>query len=397
MAGSDYLTQSGTLTFNPGETIKTINILVNGDTAFEPDETFFVNLSSATNATVAVWQGVGTIVNDDFPLTVTSFHPTPSGFDVDFNKPIDVSVLNLYDIETQQFGPADVTVVGAVTGPVRGSLAVDSDAGAITFVKTGGVLSPDTYTVTLRSAVDGFKDTDGNLLDGDGNGTPGGDYVTSFVVTSDNAVVVSVPDFAYGPGQVVNVPFNRLGLPIVVSNGSTVTAVEFKLTYDPTLLTISAFTPGNTLPTGATVAADLATAGIVSIRGASTTGFGTGAIELGQLSASVPINAAYKATQVLSFEIVSVTPANTSIKTDDALHLVAYLGDTTGNKSYSALDAQRVLRVAAGLDSGFAAYLLVDPVIIADATGNGVISALDATRILQEVVGLNPPEIEPIP
>jgi hypothetical protein len=49
------------------------------------------------------------------------------------------------------------------------------------------------------------------------------------------------------------------------------------------------------------------------------------------------------------------------------------------------------------LDSGFAAYLLVDPVIIADATGNGVISALDATRILQEVVGLNPPEIEPIP
>jgi hypothetical protein len=82
---------------------------------------------------------------------------------------------------------------------------------------------------------------------------------------------------------------------------------------------------------------------------------------------------------------------------DDALHLAAYPGDTTGNRNYSALDGQRVLRVAAGLDSGFAAYLLVDPVVVADITGNGAISSLDATRILQEVVGLDRPEIPPLP
>ena len=34
-------------------------------TAVEPDETFVVNLSGAANATIAVAQGVGTIVNDD--------------------------------------------------------------------------------------------------------------------------------------------------------------------------------------------------------------------------------------------------------------------------------------------------------------------------------------------
>jgi len=45
-AGSDYQTISGTLTFSPGETAKTVNILINGDTTFEPNETFFLNLNT---------------------------------------------------------------------------------------------------------------------------------------------------------------------------------------------------------------------------------------------------------------------------------------------------------------------------------------------------------------
>ena len=36
-----------------------------GDTVVEANETFYVNLSSATNATIADNQGIGTIVNDD--------------------------------------------------------------------------------------------------------------------------------------------------------------------------------------------------------------------------------------------------------------------------------------------------------------------------------------------
>jgi ribosomal protein L35AE/L33A len=64
-AGSDYQSASGTLTFNPGETSKPLTVLVNGDTAFEADETFLVNLTVPTNATIADNQGVGTIANDD--------------------------------------------------------------------------------------------------------------------------------------------------------------------------------------------------------------------------------------------------------------------------------------------------------------------------------------------
>lgn len=51
-APTDYQTASGTLTFAPGETSKTIAVLVNGDTNVEPNETFTVNLSGAVNATI---------------------------------------------------------------------------------------------------------------------------------------------------------------------------------------------------------------------------------------------------------------------------------------------------------------------------------------------------------
>jgi hypothetical protein len=65
LADGDYQSASGTLTFAPGETTKTIGVIVRGDTLNEADETFVVNLSSPVNATVARAQGVGTILNDD--------------------------------------------------------------------------------------------------------------------------------------------------------------------------------------------------------------------------------------------------------------------------------------------------------------------------------------------
>jgi hypothetical protein len=54
-----------TLSFAAGETTKTITVNVNGDTANEPDETFFVNLHSPAQANLADAQGQGTITNDD--------------------------------------------------------------------------------------------------------------------------------------------------------------------------------------------------------------------------------------------------------------------------------------------------------------------------------------------
>jgi len=65
-SGSDYVATSGTLSFASGVNTQTIQVTINGDTAVETNETFFVNLSNPTNgATIADSQGIATITNDD--------------------------------------------------------------------------------------------------------------------------------------------------------------------------------------------------------------------------------------------------------------------------------------------------------------------------------------------
>jgi len=76
IADNDYQAASGTLTFNSGDTTQPITVLVNGDTTFEPDETFTVHLFGESGATISNADGTGTIKNDDIAcpsaLTVNS-------------------------------------------------------------------------------------------------------------------------------------------------------------------------------------------------------------------------------------------------------------------------------------------------------------------------------------
>lgn len=66
VAPSDYVAKSGTLSFAPAETSKTVTVTGVEDSAVEPTENFRMNLSSATNgATISDSQGVGYITNDD--------------------------------------------------------------------------------------------------------------------------------------------------------------------------------------------------------------------------------------------------------------------------------------------------------------------------------------------
>ena len=64
-ADGDYAAASGTVTFNPGETAKTVDVTVNGDDTTEPDESLTLVLSNASNANILDGSGLGTITNDD--------------------------------------------------------------------------------------------------------------------------------------------------------------------------------------------------------------------------------------------------------------------------------------------------------------------------------------------
>ncbi len=324
------------------------------------------------------------------PLRLNSFTPTPSGFIAEFSDTIDTPKLNLYDVQAQTFGPPDVTLIGDTVGGLHGSLFADGDR--LTFVATGGILPRDLYTVTLRSAANGFK-----YLDGDGDGNALGDYTTTFTVDPPISVVVSLPDFTRGPSQPVNVPVSATGLPLTLSDADSVSTVELTVHYNPALLTVTGATLGNDVPAAAEVTFNSAVPGEITIGFSSPQDLDPGPAEIVVLSAEVPSSAPYAAAHVLDITTVSINGGFLPALSDDAIHVAAYFGDATGNGNYSGLDAQRVGRVFAQLDTGFEAYPVVDPVVVGGVTRNGGLSGLDARQIALETIGLAPPEIPPLP
>jgi hypothetical protein len=61
----DYTGTSGTLTFNPGETAKTVTVVVKGDKLGETNETMSLRLSSPSNSIIGRAEAFGTIVDDE--------------------------------------------------------------------------------------------------------------------------------------------------------------------------------------------------------------------------------------------------------------------------------------------------------------------------------------------
>ena len=64
-AETDYGTSTGSLTFAPGETSRTVSVALRDDVTDEPDETFYLQLRSPVNATVVTDTGTGTIRDND--------------------------------------------------------------------------------------------------------------------------------------------------------------------------------------------------------------------------------------------------------------------------------------------------------------------------------------------
>jgi hypothetical protein len=95
-APSDYRAASGKVTFNPGETSKTIDVAVNPDQEVESDETFQVNLSGAVNGTIATSSAVGTVRNDDKPRPHTGRYAgtTSQGRPIQFDVAADLQTLS---------------------------------------------------------------------------------------------------------------------------------------------------------------------------------------------------------------------------------------------------------------------------------------------------------------
>jgi Putative Ig domain/GxGYxYP putative glycoside hydrolase C-terminal domain len=351
-----------------------------------------------------------------------SFQGTPSGFALQFNAPL-LMTSTTPVLYWSGFGPtAPTPSVIVTTDPgnlndraamVAGSLLLNSATNTLTFLATNTALRADTgspvlpdgtYTVILRSsAATGWQALyrGGGYLDGLGTGTPGsGDYTQTFVVNTAAAHddVLWVPATSDGPGQPLSAPGKNQtggGYPLYLDDATgLVTSVQVTLQYDPALLIVSGVSgAGFSLRSSTPGQAVLKYSGPALPTGVQT--------PIGYLVASVPAGTSsspmpYRAKDLLHLTNVALNGGTIPVATSDGLHLVAYVGDADGSGSYTSNDAVLLTRVALQADTGFAAYPLVDPVIVADTDGAGFLPADAALQVNEASVGF-PTANLPIP
>jgi uncharacterized repeat protein (TIGR03803 family) len=351
------------------------------------------------------------------PLQVLpgSFAGTPSGFSLQLNAPILVNSMTpaLYGSGASASVTPTVTLMQTTGTPpagnvlpyqVPGSLVIDQGTNTLTFVETdtasvvnsGTPLLPDgVYVVHITSSgLNGLqaRNSGGGYLDGSHAGTPGHDFSATFTVGAAAAGddVLWVPATADGPGQALSAPgMNKVGggYPLYLDDQTgQVTDAQTTLTYNPALLTVipsSTATFTVTVPSSGT--ALLHYHGPALAAGTQTAiGFLTATVPAGTTANPVP----YKAKDLLALSGVSLNGGTIPAVGGSAVHLVAYVGDADGNGAYSSSEALLITRAALQTDTGFAAYPLVDPVIVADIDGSGFIPADAALQVNEAGVGV---------
>jgi len=199
IAGVDYTASAQTLTFPAGTATQTFSVLVNGDTTFEPNETFTVTLSNPTGGAATSGSGLGTITNDD---------SQPS-----------ISIADVSQLEGDA-GFANMTFVVSLSNPSSQSITVDwltvdgtastltadyaDDAGTLTFapgeltknaivviVGDTDVEANETFTVDLSNA------TNATIADASGTGTILDDDATPSLAIDDPTATEGDPTITF--------------------------------------------------------------------------------------------------------------------------------------------------------------------------------------------------------
>jgi hypothetical protein len=330
------------------------------------------------------------------PLQVKAFSFDSNGFAVRFNDPFDASVINLYDSTLASMGVADIILSGAASGVVKGSVVFDADFKGLRYVVSGSGLAADAYSLSLKSGPKAFHSVFGNL-DGNADGTGGDDYTTSFTLGPVPALRLSLPDFMRGPGQAVDVPATASLLPLTLASAGDVRNLSFTVRFDPALLQITGAQAGAGLPPGATLTVDTSVAGQISVTIASAAPIAAGKVTLVNLVATVPDSAAYGAVEVVDIGNVFANQTAADRADDDALHVVGYIGDTNRNAKLDKDDVTLIQRNALKVDSGFAAWSNINPLMVGDVDGDGRLTTADASRVGQKMMGGVQPMIPNVP
>lgn len=174
LAGSDYQTKTGTLTFGVGETSKTITVLVNGDRLAESDEYFLVNLTGASGASIGSGTAYGTILDNEPRLSINSVSRTEGNSGTKLMA-FTVTLSSVYD--------QNITVNYAT---FNSSATAGSD-----YLATSGTLTftPGQKTKTINVTIKGDKQKESDEA-----------FYVLLSLASSNALIAD----AYGWGTILN-------------------------------------------------------------------------------------------------------------------------------------------------------------------------------------------------
>ncbi len=177
-AGSDYdAATNQTVTFAPGETEKTITVLVTGESSVEADETFTVDLSNPTNATIDDASGTGTILNDD-----------------------SVALLSINNVSITEGDSGTQTLDFTVTRSGTTTSAVTVDYATANNTATTGDNDYESLTGTLSFASGELSKTISITINGDTPPEADETFYVNLANASANATIIN----AQGTGTIIN-------------------------------------------------------------------------------------------------------------------------------------------------------------------------------------------------
>ena len=258
-SGTDFTAASGTLTFAPNETSKTVSVPTTEDTDTEADETFTLTLSSPTNATLGDDTATGTINDNDSTAlptvnvsggsategasvtftvsllgateeTVTVQYATASGTatsGTDFTAKsgtltflplpggdiLTVSVPTTEDTDAE----ADETFTLTLSNPTNATLGANATA-------TGTINEPDEESPPLVSVSGGNSATEGNAVA----------FTITLSKASESLVTVNyTPHQARGDTATRDDDFSWLSGVLLLGPGATSGTIQVTTTDDP--------------------------------------------------------------------------------------------------------------------------------------------------------------------
>jgi hypothetical protein len=246
--GGDFLPASGTLTFAPNQTSKTVTVVVNGDSLDEHEESFTLGLSNPTNATLGDPAGLATITDNDPTPTLEIDNATVTEGDAGTSTAT-------FTLRLSAVSGLDVSVDYATEEQTASSPA-DFTASTGTLVLGAGQ-SEKTFAIDVKGdALDEPNETFFVNLSNASNASIPNPQAVGTITDDDPLPAIGIADVTLAEGDTgtrtaaftvsLDAPSNRtVTVGYATSNGSAIAPADFQAVPSGTVT----FAPGDTTET----------------------------------------------------------------------------------------------------------------------------------------------------